>query len=379
VSEELAGLYLHVPFCARVCPYCDFAVRTGDAARRKRYVDHLLAEIELYADSPLCFDTIYFGGGTPSSLEPEDLARIVDTLRARLRFADETRTFIEVNPEDVSPGTTAAWKQLGVDTISLGIQSLDRDRLSFLGRQHGPDDVRGSIETARSTGFQTVSIDLIYGMPDQTPADWRVELDRALELEPDHISCYQLTIHQRTRFGLLEKRGKLTQLPSDEQADLFELTHRHLNGAGLQGYEVSQFAVSPEHHSRHNIKYWNHTPYLGLGPSAHSFDGRRRWWNIRRTDSWQSRIREERRPVESFETLDKQALVLESLMMGFRTYAGVDLARVSSRWGVDLVAANRPLIERLQTQGLLRLDRDRLVPTLGGLAVADSLASQFVL
>ena len=181
--------------------------RTGDRARRKRYVDHLLTEIDLCSDSPLRFDTIYFGGGTPSSLEAEDLARIVDTLHARLRFADETRVYIEVNPEDVSPETTAAWKQLGVNTISLGIQSLNPSRLSFLGRQHGPDDARGSIETARDAGFQTVSIDLIYGMPGQTAADWRSELDQALGLEPDHISCYQLTIHQALGSGCWRSAG----------------------------------------------------------------------------------------------------------------------------------------------------------------------------
>jgi len=267
----LGGIYLHVPFCSRVCPYCDFAVRTGDRPRRRRYVDHLLAEIELYAGYPIAFDTIYFGGGTPSSLDPEDLAEIVEALRARFRLADRTRIFLEANPEDVTAELVTALKRLGVGTLSLGVQSLDPAGLDFLGRRHGPDVARRSVALAREAGFSTVSIDLIYGLPGQSPTDWRREIDRALELEADHISCYQLTIHQGTRFGLLEKRGKLTQLSTDEQAELFLLTHRHLNASGMQGYEVSQFASSQEHHSRHNLKYWNHTPYLGLGPAAHSF------------------------------------------------------------------------------------------------------------
>jgi len=377
LSEAAAGLYLHVPFCARVCPYCDFAVRTGDPARRARYVDHLLAEIELYAGYPLRFDTIYFGGGTPSSLAPEELARILEAVRGRLSCAERTWIFLEANPEDASREAVEAWRRIGVDTLSLGVQSLDPAGLAFLGRRHGVDDARRAVEWAREAGFPTVSIDLIYGLPGQRPEDWRQELDRALALGPQHISCYQLTIHAGTRFGLLERRGRLTQLPTDEQAELFRLAHRHLEAAGLAGYEVSQFASAPEHRSRHNLKYWDHTPYLGLGPAAHSFHVDRRWWNLRRTDPWQDRIERGEPPIEGEETLDAEALVLESLMTGLRTHAGVDLGRIRSRFGLDLRVASAALIERLESAGLLKLEHDRLVPTLDGLAVADGLAAQF--
>jgi len=377
LSESPAGLYLHVPFCSRICPYCDFAVRTGDLARRKRFVDHLLAEIALYHDCRLLFDTIYFGGGTPSMLEPEELARVLETVRTHLRLADRTWIFLEANPEDASRAAITAWRQLGVDTLSLGVQSLDPQGLSLLGRRHTVDDARHAVSRSLDAGFDTVSIDLIYGRPGQSTAGWRHELDRALGLEADHITCYQLTIHERTRFGLLEKRGKLVQLPNEEQAELFGLTHRHLNAAGYQGYEVSQFASGPDHRSRHNLKYWDHTPYLGLGPSAHSFEGRRRWWNLRRTDAWQDQVGRAVRPVESSETLEDRTLALESLMLGFRTYGGVDPDRLRSRWGVDLRAANARLIERLEADGLLSAVDGRLVPTLEGLAVADNLATLF--
>ena len=378
-AGPLAGLYLHVPFCARVCPYCDFAVRTGDRARRARYVDRLLAEIELYADYPVRFDTIYFGGGTPSSLAPEELARILEAVRGRLSCAERTWVFLEANPEDVSRESVGAFRQLGVDTLSLGVQSLDPAGLAFLGRRHDVADARRSVELAREAGFLTVSIDLIYGLPGQRPEDWRAEIDRALALEPQHVSCYQLTIHPDTRFGRLEQRGRLTQLPTDEQADLFRLAHRHLEAAGLSGYEVSQFARAPEHRSRHNLKYWDHTPYLGLGPSAHSFQADRRWWNLRRTDPWQAAIERGQRPVEGAETLGPRALALEALMTGLRTHAGVGLDRWKERFGSDLLGVNAPLIERLETAVLLKLERDRLVPTLDGLAVADGLAAQFEL
>lgn len=377
MSEEPAGLYVHVPFCARICPYCDFAVRTGGPERRRLYVDHLLAEIDLWAGEFGGFDTIYFGGGTPSSLQPEDLERILERLRRRLRFAGRTRVFLEANPEDVTAESAAAWRRIGVDTLSLGLQSLDPAGLAFLGRRHGTDDGRRSVELARAAGFPTVSIDLIYGLPGQDACAWRGELDRALELEVDHISCYQLTIHSGTRFGLLEKRGELTQLSADQQGSLFVLTHRHLNASGLLGYEVSQFAASPEHRSRHNCKYWSHTAYLGLGPAAHSYRDGRRWWNVRRTDPWQDRVKQGQRPIAGTETLDCCTLALETLMTGIRTYAGVNLRRIRSRWGVDLLGANADLIERLEAQGLARLRHDALVPTLRGLAVADSIAACF--
>jgi len=377
LSETAAGLYVHVPFCHRVCPYCDFAVRTGDRARRRRYVDHLLGEISLYAGYPLRFDTIYFGGGTPSLLAPSDLERILTAARERLDVVADCPVFLEANPEDATASRLADWRRLGVTTLSLGIQSLDAEALAFLGRRHGPDQARHAVARALEAGFDTVSIDLIYGLPGQRLDGWREEMARALELGAHHLSCYQLTLHDRTRFKLLEKRGKLVQLTSDEQAGLFRLTHEFLNASGMQGYEVSQFAVDTRHHSRHNLKYWNHTPYLGLGPAAHSFHEDRRWWNLRRTDPWQERLHEGVRPVDEDETLEAEALTLEALMTGLRTYRGVDLGRIRSRWGVDLLAANRDLVGRLESGGLLALTGDRLVPTLDGLAVADSIAPRF--
>jgi oxygen-independent coproporphyrinogen-3 oxidase len=376
-DQRMAGLYLHIPFCARVCPYCDFAVRTGDRARRRRFVDHLVSEIELNVDWPLRFDTVYFGGGTPSALEAEDLERILDAVRDHLKLAERTWIFLEANPEDVTAESVAAWSHLGIDTLSLGVQSLDPVDLDFLGRTHGVGDARNAVSLALDAGFETVSIDLIYGLPGQQPSAWRAQLDRALELGAQHFSCYTLTIHEGTRFGLLERRGELTPLPTDEQAELFRLTHRHLNAAGVQGYEVSNFATSPEHRSRHNIKYWDHTPYLGLGPSAHSFHDGKRWWNLRRTDPWQERLSQGQRPIDETESLDTKALVLEALMLGLRTYDGVNLERLRSRWGVDVLGSNPELLSRLDSEGLVTMQQNHLVPTLNGLAVADSLAPLF--
>jgi oxygen-independent coproporphyrinogen-3 oxidase len=377
LSDARAGLYLHVPFCRRVCPYCDFAVRTGDEARRRAFVDDLIAEIALNANCVLEFDTVYFGGGTPSSLAAADLERIVRAARDGLRLARDTEIFLEANPEDVSLETTAAWKGAGVEFLSLGIQSFDREELRFLGRQHDADTGLRAVETALGAGFDTVSIDLIYGLPRQRLTTWKRQLQLAAGSGAQHLSCYQLTIHRGTRFGLLDKRGQLEQMPSHEQGGMFYETHRRLADAGFAGYEVSNFAHRERHRSAHNMKYWDHTPYLGLGPSAHSFDGRRRWWNLRRTDPWQERIRAGRRPIDGQEVLRPAQIALESLMTGLRTYAGVDLARLRSVCGVDALERNRELVLRLTAEGLLRLRSERLVPTLEGLAVADSLAPMF--
>lgn len=374
-----AGLYLHVPFCSAICPYCDFAVLTGGRERRAGFVEHLLAEMRLWAGAPFAFDTIYFGGGTPSALEPEELARIVEASRAAFLIDKDAWTFLEANPEDVTPESLRAWRELGVRTLSLGVQSFDASTLRFLGRRHDPLGARRGVELALEAGFHTVSLDLIYGSPEESPETWRRTLEEAVRLRPDHISCYQLTFHEGTPFGFRLGRGEMAEIPETAQADLFDLTHRFLADHGYPGYEVSNFARSPEHRSRHNQKYWDHTPYLGLGPSAHSFAGMRRWWNERKLGPYEKRIEEGEKPVAGSEELKPRDLALEALMLGLRTRAGVDLVRFRERYGIDLETENRPLIERLGEEGLLEKREGTLAPTLAGFAVADSLARAFEL
>jgi len=376
-----AGLYLHVPFCSAICPYCDFAVVTGSRARRAGFTRHLAVEAALWAGEPFAFDTLYLGGGTPSALLPEELALVLDAARGALAVAPDAWIFLEANPEDVTVASLAAWRELGVRTLSLGVQSLDAGSLAFLGRRHGPDEARRAVALAREAGFDTVSIDLIYGLPEQDRAAWRADLAAAVALGPDHLSCYQLTVHEGTPFDRRRARGELAELPDDGQAELFHLTHAFLADAGYPAYEVSSFARGPEHRSRHNRKYWDHTPYLGLGPSAHSFSARgaggRRWWNERRLPDYEARVAAGERPVAGQEDLFPADLALEALMLGLRTAAGIDLAAFRARYGTDLAGENGPWIERMVAEGFLRADDGRLIPTLRGLAVADSLARGF--
>ena len=375
-ASTAPGLYIHVPFCSRICPYCDFAVLIGGEERRVRYVDALVREARSWtgrwpAATP--FDTVYLGGGTPSALAPVQLARILEALRDALPVAGDAWISLEANPEDVGAETLASWRALGVGTVSLGVQSFADDALRFLGRRHDGATARRAVEATLAAGFPIVNVDLIYGLPDQAPERWRADLATATALGPQHLSCYQLTIHEGTPFGFRHARGKLAELPEHAQADLFRLTHEELATRGWPGYEVSNFAAAPRWRSRHNRKYWRHVPYLGLGPSAHSFDGAARWWNERKLGPWQAAVDAGRPPAAGHETLGVAELALEHLLLGLRS-DGVDLARLRAL-GCDLLGAARPRVERAVADGLLRLTGERLEPTLAGWAVADGLAA----
>lgn len=371
------GLYLHVPFCSSLCPYCDFAVNLLTEARRERYVDLLTAEVELRGRPDELFDTLYFGGGTPSSLPIQGLRRIVEAISARGWLAPGFRVFLEANPEDVDDRSLAGWRALGVSTLSLGVQSLDPESLHFLGRGHSPEQAARAVTRAREAGFETVSVDLIYGLPGQTQERLRKDLEDAVALGPDHVSCYQLTVNEKTLFGRRKREGRLEEASEAAQSALFRLTHRILEGAGYEAYEVSNFARSPEHRSRHNRKYWSHAPYLGLGPSAHSFDGRTRAWNERSFFEWERRLRLGEIPVAGKERLGDEELLLETLMLRLRTREGFDLDDIESRFGIDLLELNRALIEKSLEDALLVREGSWIRPTLDGLAVADGLASAF--
>jgi oxygen-independent coproporphyrinogen-3 oxidase len=374
------GLYLHIPFCSAICPYCDFAVLTGGPERRQQFADNLISEIALWAPDRAAFegiDTIYFGGGTPSALAPDDIARILGAVRENLSVQDGAWVSFEANPEDVNPESVLAWRNLRVRFLSLGIQSFDADALKFLGRRHTPEEACRSVETARAAGFDTISIDLIYGLPGQPFETWKQTLEQAVALQPDHISCYQLTFHEGTPFGFRLAKGQISELPEGAQGDIFLFTHEFLRDHGYPAYEVSNFARSPEHRSRHNQKYWHHAPYLGLGPSAHSFSGTRRWWNERKLGPYEQKIDEGERPIADSEELTRTDLALEALMLGLRTVDGIDLVEFQERYCMDLRKRNEPLVERLVREKLLRIEGDLLIPTLAGLAVTDSLARDF--
>ena len=375
-AGEGAGLYVHIPFCSAICPYCDFAVRVGAPPRREAFVRDLLREMALWREWRVPFDTVYFGGGTPSILDAGQIVLLLDAVRTHLPVQDDARIFFEANPEDVTHETVSAWRRLGVHTLSLGVQSFDDRELRFLGRRHDASHAQTAVRECIAAGFDTVSLDLIFGLPGQSADTLRASLDTAASLGPGHISCYQLTVHEGTAFGRRRARGRLVEMPEDEQAARYTLVHDVLGHGGWRAYEVSNFAREPRHRSRHNMKYWRHLPYLGLGPSAHSFDGTRRWWNHRGIEAYRAAIDGGERPVAGSEALSKDDLALETLMFGMRSADGIDLRDFRRRFDVDLAARNRRFVDDCLASGLLELAEGRLMPSAAGLAVADALAAR---
>lgn len=374
-----AGLYIHVPFCTSVCPYCDFAVTIAGAARREEYLTALEREVAGAGVHELVFDTVYCGGGSPSSLSPEQIGRILRAVRGDLEFAPDPTLHLEINPEDVGAESAAAWRELGFRFASLGVQSFDDEALASLGRKHDAARARHAVEFLLDAGFDTVSVDLIFGLPGQSAEQWRRQLETAVELGVHHLSCYQLTIHDGTLFGGRRRRGELTELDEDPQAELYLLTHEILGEAGWQGYEVSNFASKPIHRSLHNQKYWDHTPYIGLGPSAHSFDGRRRWWNRRKLRLWAADLAAGRSPVEGSERPTDAELFFEAIMLGLRTSNGIDIEELQRRFGPEIAVFDDSAIERFIGSGHLRCEESRVLPTPRGMAVADALLRTLLL
>lgn len=378
MTEPGAGLYLHCPFCASVCPYCDFAVLLAGPDRRRAYLEGVEAEASAAAWDGPRFDTLYLGGGTPSVLTTEEIARLLDALRRTLPVVDEPWITFEANPEHLTVDAAQGWRRAGVRTVSLGVQSFDDADLELLGRCHDRRVALGALDTAVQAGFEIVSVDLIFGLPGQRVEGWRRQLDVAVAGGATHLSCYQLTVHDGTVLGRRAAAGRFHEAPEPLQAELFHATFDHLGRAGWQGYEVSSFAATPAHRSRHNQKYWRHEPYLGLGPSAHSFDGRRRWWNHRKLRRWQQAVDAGQAPVEGSERLGDDELTTEFIMLAVRTADGLDLESLRERFGLDLVSVRGDAVRRLGDAGLVRLEDGCLRPTVAGLAVADAVARELL-
>jgi len=378
-AQANAGLYVHIPFCSAVCPYCDFAVSVGNAAKRANFVGSLLAEIELCSDWQVPIDTVYFGGGTPSALNPEQLQTILTGVQTSLPLVADYQLFFEANPEDVNASALAAWHDLGVRRLSLGVQSFVDSELRSLGRRHTSTQAYAAVEAALAAGFDTVSVDIMFGLPGQTRDSLQTSLDAVTALAPQHVSCYQLTIHQGTTFARWRERGKLTELDEDNQAELYAQVHQQLASAGLCAYEVSNFAREKADRSSHNLKYWGHVPYLGIGPSAHSFDGHRRWWNLRDFSRYDDTVKLGERPIDEIEQLSAEDLALEALMLGIRTADGICLTDYQQRYGVALGQLNARLIDQLVADGYLSNKPGWITPTQTGLSIADGLAAQFEL
>lgn len=354
-----SAAYVHVPFCARLCPYCDFAVVAGRDEEVGRYVAALQKEIGLEPEWR-SLDAVYVGGGTPSRLTPEKLGAVVRELRERFGLNDHAEVSLEANPEDWSPGLADGLRHAGFNRVSFGVQSFDPDVLRSLGRMHEPDQAEAAVSIARRSGFESINIDLIFGTPGETDSSWRSTVDRALGLEPDHLSLYALTVERGTALSRAIAAGAPAPDP-DKQADAYELAGELCRSAGLDRYEVSNWA-RPGHACVYNLITWAQGEYVAFGVGAHGHrDGIRRR-NIRRLDAYLARVESGTRPLQGTEPLNLWQREQERLLVGLRRRAGV----VPGEGGAALLAS--PWGERLQRAGVLGLRGGRVVvlrPLLG--------------
>ncbi|MCF8053959.1 MAG: radical SAM family heme chaperone HemW [Deltaproteobacteria bacterium] len=373
-SSPPAGLYIHIPFCQTKCPYCDFYSIT-DTALLPSFLQCLQREMELHADIFTCFDSIYIGGGTPSLLSIQQMDALLTKIHAIFHIATDAEITVEINPADWKGEELRALRHCGVNRLNIGVQSLVNEPL--LGRRHSTADAINTIENALNANFKNIGADMIYGLPQQTLTQWRQSLTKILDFPLQHLSCYQLEVKAETPMGKLLAQGGLTLLPEEAQRDFFFLTADLLEASGYLHYEVSNFAQGANFASRHNQKYWEHLPYLGVGPAAHSFSQGRRWNNFAHVITYCQSVKEGQLPVEQQEVMDKQDLLREAIFLGIRTKKGIEVEALRRRHLVDILQERKALIKALEQAGLIVIHGTHLSPTRDGLAVADGIALLF--
>ena len=376
-AAQPLGLYVHVPFCEVKCTYCHFAIDPGRpaGARQDRYVAALLREIA--AAPARKADTVYFGGGTPSLLRSDRLAQVLGALRGRFPLASDAEVTLEANPRDLDVAGYRALAALGVNRLSLGLQSFDDAVLREMGRLHTAAEARHAFEWARGAGFASVSIDLILGWPGESEERWRRNLEAVGELRPDHVSLYVLEVEGRTLLSHRARQGRL-RLPDDDLvADLYGETVVWLAAFGLERYEISNFARAG-HASRHNAKYWDDAPFLGFGLSAHSYVEGRRFWNADSFGAYCRAIEERGSALTGERALSASERVQEALFTALRRREGVDLAAFRARYGVDPVAEFGPRLRDAFDARLLELAAGRLRLTEEGVLLSNEVFEAFV-
>jgi len=360
------GLYVHIPFCKTKCPYCAF-YSVESLSLIPRWLDAFEKEVIQSQHRFGTFDTLYLGGGTPSVLTMSDLERINEVLACHFTFAADTEITIEVNPGDLTEDKARGLKSLGFNRVNLGVQSFNDAELTFLGRRHTAGEAERALRDLRCAGFENIGIDLMYGIPGQSLKVWVDTLTRALGFQPEHISCYQLTLEKGTAFWKMREQRVFRALGQEREREFFLATSSFLEDAGYIQYEISNFARDPALGSRHNRKYWFHVPYLGLGPSAHSFGEGTRWWNLRSVIEYCEALERGDLPVAGRERLTEEQIRLEAVSLGLRTNHGVELTNITA--GPEAEHALRTL----QDAGLIRVSNGRLKATREGFLVADRL------
>jgi oxygen-independent coproporphyrinogen-3 oxidase len=360
------ALYIHWPFCVSKCPYCDFNSHVREGVDHAAWRDALLRDLahEASRTQGLKLGSIFFGGGTPSLMDPATVAALIEAARRHWGFAGDPEITLEANPSSVEAARFADLASAGVNRVSLGLQSLDDEALRFLGRAHGVAEGLAALETAQRH-FARVSFDLIYALPGQSEAAWESELARALSFGAGHLSLYQLTIEPGTRFATLVAKGELEPADPDHGAALYELTRAMTEAAGLPAYEISNHA-RPGEESRHNLTYWRYGSYAGVGPGAHGRRGGASTRRHKKPENWLSALARNGHGIEEETPVAPDEAATEALLMGLRLREGAERARVES-------AVDWDAVRKLEAQGLLTANEERLCATPAGMLVLDGI------
>ena len=375
----MLGLYLHIPFCSAICNYCNFNRGLFDPDQKTRYVEALAAEIAGTRDVPprQPADTIYFGGGTPSLLEPEEIARIIEACRVRFDLSADAEITLEANPETVSRARLAGYLEAGVNRLSFGVQSFRDDELKRLSRLHGADRARAAMGEARAAGFDNVSLDLMMWLPGQSVDEWLESVDAAIAVAPEHVSLYMLEVYPNAPLKEEMARARWSQAPDDDVASMYVAAMERMESAGYEQYEISNVA-RPGRRSRHNLKYWTDGNWIGFGCGAHSTYGGTRWKNVAATDEYVGRVaRGEATAVDSHQLSDGERLG-DALFTGLRLADGVDVAALGARYGVDIWQRYGADLAPFVEEGLLLTEGSRLRLTRNGMLVAHEVMTVFV-
>ena len=370
----MAGVYVHIPFCASRCSYCDFFSMLQLADAGTSYVEAVVAEARLRR-SELCgaqVKTLYLGGGTPSQLPLPLLSRLVDGLRDALDLSVVDEFTVEANPDDVTPEWCAAVAALGVNRVSMGVQSFEDPILRLIGRRHTAHQAMDAVANLREAGINNISIDLIFGLPGQTVTSWTASVEQAIALKPQHISAYGLSYEEGTRLWRQREQGEVVEVPEEQCLEMYRILVDELQAAGYEHYEISNFAL-PGYHSRHNSSYWDDTPYLGLGAAAHSYDGKVRRWNPHDLRQYMDKVLAGELACE-LEELSRSERYDERVMLGLRTARGVDAERLRMDFGDEAWRYFIREAARHVEAGNLRVtEGGRYVLTRDGIMLSDSI------
>jgi putative oxygen-independent coproporphyrinogen III oxidase len=371
----MAGIYLHIPFCKQACYYCNFHFSTSQA-QRPALVQQLLHEMELQRDylagAPV--NTVYFGGGTPSLLPQNELQQLLQRLHTLFDIQPDAEITLEANPDDLTPYKLAELKAAGINRLSIGVQSFHEADLQWMHRAHDSQQALQCIRNAQEAGFNNLTIDLIYGGPTLSDEGWAYNVQKAIDLGVQHLSCYALTVEPGTALDKFISKKKVAPVDNEKAARHFEQLMEWTAKAGYEHYEISNFAL-PGWHSRHNSSYWQGQPYLGLGPSAHSFNGASRQWNIANNALYIKSLESNTVPFE-LEMLTPVMMLNEYIMTTLRTTAGCHLQVVASRFGEDIAATLLRNAQPFIAEGKMVLQNDILVLTPAGRLFADGIAAE---